>query len=244
MQRIANINARYEAEVAQAQVRETELIAELERYRALLIPIKPGSQSAPIRRVDERAAIVECRNRCARCAIDKSPDGRRPDDRVKAQCLHDICEPAYVEALTRTYVEADVRWVTKQAAVLEPRDLESLLAFSHNQAVSRQIEDQAREIARLQAQTRERLARARQAELAASALQRDSEIASGRAAHRARIEAAAFAARDPAPIAGRPSDLCAAGDPRSMRVGVCRLELPLPDLAVAAPSDRAPVTGQ
>lgn len=246
LQRVASINARYEAETAQAQRRERELASLLEADRALLISIKPGSRSAPVSRVDEREAMVECRKQCDRRGMDDSLDEWRPNDQVKAQCLHEICEPAYVDALTRTYFDADVRWVTNELAASEGTDFESLLAFSHNQALAQHIEEEAHDLAKLQAQTPQRFERDRQAEIAASAQRRDSEIASGRAAHRARIQAASLAARDPGPVAARPSSLCAADavdDERSSRVAVCGSEPALPDSASSARSAQLP-TGE
>ena len=235
-QRVATINARYEAERLQEQEREASLVAALEEHRALLIPIKPGSLSAPVSRVDEREAIVECRSQCDRRGIDESLDGRHPNVRVKTQCLHDLCEPAYVDALTRTYVDADLRWVSGQLAASEGAEREALMTFSHNQAVSRHIEEDTRGLAQLQARASQRLEREHQAELAASARRRDSEIASGRAAHRARVQAAAFAAKDRDPLGAGQSSLCAAGDPRLSSITGCRPEPPRPELAPSPPS--------
>jgi len=241
IQRVASINARYEAERTQAQQREAELTAALEADRRLLAPTKPGSRCTPLHRVDEREAIVECRDQCERRAIDESLDGYL-NEQIRKQCVHEICEPAYVDALTKTYVDADVHWVTSQLAASENADLESLMAFSHNQQVSRHLDDEARGLAKLQAQVRQQLERDRQAEIAASAWRRDQDIASGRAAHRARVQAAAFAARDAAPIDFEQSSLCTEGDPRLSRITGCRVERPLPDLAPtlehAEPRDR------
>jgi hypothetical protein len=239
VQRVASINARYEAETLDEQQREVELAAVLEEHRALLVPIKPGSRSAPVRRVAEREDIVECRKQCERLgdeSLEASSKGQ-----VEAQCVHEICEPAYVDALTKTYVNADSHWVASQLAVSEDAELESLLAFSHNQAVSRRIEDETRGLAQLQAQHRQHLERDRQAEIAVSARLRDSEIASGRAAHRARIQAAAFAARDGGPISAGESSLCTAGDPRLRHVAGCTPEQPLPDRAMASSREQASI---
>ncbi len=230
-QRVASINARYDAERLQDQEREVALVSALEEHRALLIPIKPGSLSAPVSRVDEREAIVECRSRCDRRGIDESLDGKHPNDQVKAQCLHEICEPAYVDALTKTYADADVRWVSSRLAASDGADLEALMTFSHNQAVSRHIEEDTRRLAQLRAHTNQHLEQDRQAEIAASARRRDSEIASGRAAQRARVRAAAFAARERGPISAGQSSLCAAGDPGLGSITGCRSEPPLPELA-------------
>jgi hypothetical protein len=230
VKRVESIEARYEAERVREQERQTALIAALAGYHALLIPIRPGSLSAPVSRVDERDDIVQCRKQCERRAFDKSPERRRPDAKVNAQCLRDTCEPAYVDALARTYVAADVHWVTLERAASEGADLEVLMAFSHNQAIRRRIDDETRNLAQLLAQMRERPERDRRAEIAASARRRDAEITSGRVAHRARLQAAAsaFTAMDRS-TDPRPQSLCAAGDPGLRRAAGCRSALPLPD---------------
>jgi hypothetical protein len=238
--RVASINARYEAELVQEQQHQAVLVAALAADQALLIPIKSGALSGPVSRVDEREAIVECRNHCDHRGVDASLDEIHPNGPITAQCLHDICEPAYVDALTKTYVDADAHWVTNQIAVSEGADLEALMAFSHNQAVARHIEDDRRALAQLQAQTRQRVERERQAEIAASAQRRDLEITSGRAAHRVRVQAAAFAARDRGPISPGPSSLCAAGDPRLSTITGCRSEPALPDVAPPPQTEQPP----
>jgi hypothetical protein len=241
MQRVASINARYEAETAQEQEREHELASVIDRYRALLVPIKPGSLSTPMSHVSERAEIIECRTRCDRRSIDESLDGRHTNDRVKAQCLRDVCEPAYLDALTKTYSGADVRRVTSQRAISEGGELESRLAGAHNRVILQHIEDESRELARLQEQTRRRLEQDRREAIAASAQRRDAEIASGRAVHRARIRAAAFAARDPGPVAAGAPPACVAAEHEQVHGDGCRAELPSPDLGSSAETNPAPV---
>ena len=149
-----------------------------------------------------------------------------------------------MDALTKTYVNADIHWVTSQRALSEGAELESLLAFSHNQAVTRRIEEDTRGLAQLQAQNRQRLERDREAEIAASARRRDAEIASGRAAHRARLQAAAFAARDRGPIGAGELSLCTADDPQLRHVAGCRSEQPPPDRALSSSREQASSGGQ
>jgi hypothetical protein len=230
-QRVAIINARYEAESAQEARRESELVSALEADEALLIPLRLGGLSGPVSRVGDRPDIVECRTQCDRPSADPSVDGIHASGETRTQCLHDICDPAYTDALTRTYVEADVRWVGGQLAAREHADLESLMAFSHDRVVSRRIEDDRRRLAEAQAQARHHLAQVRQAEIAASARRRDLEIASARATHGAGVQAAAFAAKDVGSLSADQPSVCAAGDARLNRIIGCRLELPLPELA-------------
>jgi hypothetical protein len=67
-------------------------------------------------------------------------------------------------------------------------DIESLLTRSHNQAVLHSIEEQTARIARARDQARQRLELARENEIRASTRLRDAEVASSRAAHRARLK--------------------------------------------------------
>jgi hypothetical protein len=269
--RVASINARYEAERAEDERRQVELVAMLESHEAMLIPVgplgrlgqagqltplaalgplgplRPAPLSGPVSRVDERDDIVECRDHCERRGIDDAVDGWHTDDKLRTQCLHQICEPAYADALTKTYADADLHWVMSQLARSDGADIEALMALSHNQAVSHHIEDERRELAQLRARAGERRERERQAEIAASAQRRDAEVSSERSAHRARIQAAAFAARDGDPINARPSSVCAAGDDQLSRITGCRSELPVTDPGPALPpslaAERPPTAG-
>ncbi|HEU4732386.1 MAG TPA: hypothetical protein VFT22_31040 [Kofleriaceae bacterium] len=113
--------------------------------------------------------------------------------------------------------------MTRELGRTELADLESLLAFSHNQAILQRIAEETHRLAEQRARTLERIERAREAELAASARQRDAQIASGRVAHRARILAAAraFDASSRGPLA--PSDFQNLGVPQiapALGVGV------------------------
>lgn len=181
VKRVVDINARYDAESRRQQDWIASNIAALDRLKASVIAIAPGSSSTPIHRVDERDDIVACRSEC-----------------TGAPCMREICQPAYADALVKTYASADLTWVTHQLSASTDADLEALLAFSHNQAVLRAIDAQVSSLAQLQDQARRRLEQEREREIRASIQQRDAEIVSGRAARRARVKAAAdaFAATD------------------------------------------------
>lgn len=224
VQRVERITAHYDAERRLEDERAAALLAALERYRARLIPIQPGTASTPVMRVGERFDILECRTQCDRRGLDESLDGVHRDEPSRAQCLRDICEPAYADALARTYSEADLHRVTREHGRPPHPDLESLLALSHNQAILAHIDEETRRISELHAQTLERLERERRAELATSARQRDAEIASGRAEHRARVLGAAhaFDASRRGPLATRPPCPCSPADPHAGSAIACR----------------------
>jgi hypothetical protein len=191
IQRVSSINARYDAALEREREHHAALVAELDRRRALVVPVASDAGGAPVNRVDQRADIVECRTMC----------GAKPGDPTElsrarshmAQCLRDICLPSYVDALVKTYVHADAASATNQLALSSSADLETLLARSHNQALLAEIERQAAVLAQRHARARGNLEQQRQRELQTSMRQRDTEIATSRAARRARVKAAADA---------------------------------------------------
>jgi hypothetical protein len=245
-QRVADIDTRYQAEHLREQEHLAALALALVGERALLIPIEPiepiesGSSSSPVIRVDARDDIMECRRRCDQRTAEVAINGSGLGNQVRAQCLHASCEQAYLDALTETYFEADVPRIISQQVEPEATDLEAVLALAHNRAVQRRIDEKTRNLA----QIRQRLEEERQAEIAESARRRDLEIASGRAAHRARVQAAAhaFAATDRGPAGTRPLALCAAGDPGLRRVAGC-LAAPLVHDEVSAPNTEQTIVG-
>ena len=64
-QRVSRINARYDAGLEREHQHNISAVTELDRRRMFVIPVKPEAAHAPVNRVDERADIVECRQRCA-----------------------------------------------------------------------------------------------------------------------------------------------------------------------------------
>jgi hypothetical protein len=222
LQRVARINARYEAERRREDEQYATLASALDKFRMQLVPTKPGS-SVPVSRINERRDIVECRTRCVRAEAEPPASS---DEAAQARCLHEVCRPAYVDALTKTYFDADVAWVTDQLSASDDADvdLEALLAFSHNQEVLRYIAAQAKVIEQLRARAHDRLDADHQGEVHASDQQRTSEIASGRAIRRARLRAAAYAftAMDRGPISARQPCVGATVDQLLSRVGECR----------------------
>lgn len=180
VQRVVDINARYDAESRRQDAWYASSVVALDQLRSFVIPLGTESPYAPLHRVDERDDLVECRHLCA---------GR--SEPLAAQCIRDVCQPAYADALIKTYFDADMAWVTDQLAGSPDSDLESLLAFSHNQAVQQQIDARAAAIAQLQDQARSRLELERQNEIRTSTRQRDADVAHAHAAHRARVKAAA-----------------------------------------------------
>ena len=194
-QRVANINARYEAERRRQHEHYVMLRAEIGERRSQLVPIKPGSTSEPVRRVDERADLVECRQRCGSGAL-ADPFHRKP--RAPARCQLEACRASYVDALTRTYFAADISWVESQLAS-KPRseggadgDVESLLARSHNQTLAREIDEQLAYLELVQARIQRTIELARDNEIRASRQQRDAELSSRRARVRAAADASAL----------------------------------------------------
>lgn len=176
VQRVVDIHARYDAVAHRLDDWYASSIAALAQLRATVIAIAPGSSHAPVRRIEDRPDLVECRRQCA-----------------GAQCLRDICQPAYADALIKTYFHADETWVTQQLLASTHTDVESVLAFAHNQALQRTVDQQATTIEQHQRDARHRLDRARETEIRASLQRRDTDIASGRAARRARVKAKAEA---------------------------------------------------
>lgn len=193
LQRVAQIHARYEGAIQREHQHYLSRLAELESRRAFVIPVipaRPETMSAPLHRIDQRDDIVECRRRCAsRRHRDADPSPTRSQ---AVPCVRDICQ-SYIDALVETYAAADFAWVIGQLASTADTDIESLLALSHNQSLAASIDEQAKELARRQAQTRSHLEQQRGRELSASAQLRDSEIATARQARRARVKAAADA---------------------------------------------------
>jgi hypothetical protein len=191
-QRVSHINARYDAAVEREHQHYISLVTDLDKLRASLIPVTPGSGHAPVDPVDGRADIVECRRRCAglRPSIPTAP---RAQAQTPAQCLRDVCQPAYADALVRTYFQADFAWATSQLASSSDAELESLLALSHNQSLLADIEQQATALAQRHASARNHIEQQRQHALRQSQQLRASEIDAGRAARRARVKAAADA---------------------------------------------------
>ena len=172
--RILDINARYADELRRQEASHAANLATLDELRGSLIPIEPGSSSMPLLRVARRADILECRSQ-----------------RAKAPGARDLCQVLYVDALLRTYDKADMAWVTRELAIAPSTDIEALLAQSHNEAVLHSLDEQAASIAHARDQAHRRLELARENEIRASTRLRDAEIASGRAAHRARVKAVA-----------------------------------------------------
>lgn len=189
-QRVASIDARYAVLLEREREQYRALVAEIDRRRALVVAVKPGADHAPVFRVDERPEIARCREFCQR-----------------SECLRNVCQLSYVDALLKTYYHADFAWVTSQVATSSRSDLESLLAFSHNQSLIAEIDQQAAILEQRHAQTRAHLDQQHQRELRASVQLRDAEIAAGRAARRERVKAAAdaFSAQDHASAPSAPS---------------------------------------
>jgi hypothetical protein len=195
-QRVANINARYEAERRQQHEHYVMLRTQITERRSQLIPVKPGSTSEPVRRVDERADLVACRQRCGSAAL-ADPFHRKPRA-APARCQLETCQASYVDALTRTYFAADMSWVESQLAS-KPKperdadaDVEALLTRSHNQALAREIDEQLAYVELVQARIQRTIELARESEIQASRQQRDAELSSRRARVRAAADASAL----------------------------------------------------
>lgn len=232
-QRVSYINARYDAAVEREHQHYISLATDLDKRRASVIPVKPESGHTPVNPVDGRADIVECRRLCAsqRPVVIIDPRART---QTAAQCLRDICGPAYADAVVKTYFHADVTWVTTQLAASSGAALESLLAFSHNQSLLADVEQQATVLAQRHARARNHIEQQRQRELQASQQLRASEIEAGRAARRARVKAAAdaFAAE-----ARGPSLTTATSHPRA---GTSMLPSDAADTLDCAPESSCP----
>lgn len=123
-------------------------------------------------------------------------------------------------------------------------ELEARLVSSHTRQALRSIDEQVRALAQHQAQARDRLDAERQGELQASAQQRTSEIASGRAARRARLQAAhAFTAPEPGPIRARQPCVGATGAQLLSRVGACRVAPWVPGRVSSSSHSAQPSSG-
>jgi len=248
LQRVASINARYAAESQRIDDQYASFVVALDKARREdLIPMTPGSD-APVSRVDEREDIVLCRRQCEHDA----PAGpfERLNEPANAACLREVCRPAYLDALRTTYSRADVTWVASQRSLSsDPEsdaEFESLMARSHNREVRRTLDEQARTLVRQRAQAERRLAQAYQGEIRASEQQRTSEITSGRAVRRARLqaEADAFTARGQGSISARQRCVGAIDDQLLSRVGDCPLGAGLPGGAASLQSSQPPEGGQ
>lgn len=219
IQRVSTINERYDAALERERAHHATLVAALGERRALVIPVVPESGGAPVNRVDQRAGIVECRTMCGAKPGEPADPARGRSH--TAQCLRDICLLSYVDALVKTYVHADAAWVMNELSLSSGADLESLLAHSHNQAVLADIERQVHILAQRHARARSHLEQQRQRELQASMRQRDTEIAVGRAARRARVRAAAdaFAAEAAGQPGAAPASASRATEPPDRGAG-------------------------
>ncbi len=218
LQRVASINARYAAEGQRVDEQYAFSVAALDE-RADLIPMTPGS-GAPVSRIDEREEMVLC------------------------------CLPAYLDTLLKTYVRADVTWVASQRSVSNDAEgdaeREARMARSHNQEVRRALDAQIRALAQQRAEAQGRLARERQHQIQASEQQRTSEIASGRAVRRARLQAAADASTPmgQGSISARQHGVAAIDDQLLSRVGGCSTGVWLPGRAASSHSSKSPGAGQ
>jgi hypothetical protein len=189
LQRVSRIHARYDAALERERAQQAVVLAELDRRRALVIPLDPDAAGGPVHRVDRRDGIVACRAMCG-----AMPSAVADPARARtARCLRDICLPAYVDALAKTYAHADIASVATQLSLSIDADLESVLARANNQTVLADIDRQAAALAQHHTRSRDRIEQQRRHDLRASTLQREAEIAAGRAARRARVKAAADA---------------------------------------------------
>jgi len=224
LQRVASIHARYVAERQRVDEQYASLVAALDEQRADLIPMAPGSD-APVSRIDDREEIVRCRSQCEHRAVAGPCEGS--SEPAKAACLHEVCRPAHLDALLKTYFRADLAWATSQRSVSNDAkgdaELEALMARSHNREVRRTLDEQIKALAQQRAQVQSRLARDRQGEIRASEQQRTSEIAAGRAVRRARLQAAADASppMGQGSISARQLGVAAIDDQLLSRVGSC-----------------------
>lgn len=191
-QRVSNINARYDAAVEREHQHYISFVTDLGKRRASVIPVKVESGHAPVNPVDGRADIVTCRQSCASLRP-AGPADPRVQTQTVVQCLRDTCEPAYADAVVKTYFRADLTWVASQLASSSGADLEALLAFSHNQSLLADIEQQATVLAQRHTRARDHIEQQRRRALQESQQLRASEIEAGRAARRARVKAAADA---------------------------------------------------
>src|SRR5512140_1163835 len=137
LQRVASIHARYAAESQRVDDQYASFKVALDKVRMEdLIPMTPGSD-APVRRVGEREDIVRCRRQCEY----RAPTGlfERVNEPAQATCLRELCGPAYLDALRKTYFRADLTWVASQrsrsSAPESDAELEVLMARSHNREV-------------------------------------------------------------------------------------------------------------
>lgn len=169
IQRVANINARYEAARRHEDEQYALLVTSLDQFRRYLLPVKLDSQPPP-RRGDDRGNLIALRD----------------------QCLRDVCQPGYVDMLIKTYAGADAPGRTSQLSSSQG-ELASQIAVLHNQEVLRTIDERTRRLEQQRAQVHRRLEAQRRDHIQASEQQRSSEIASGRALRRARLQAAAHA---------------------------------------------------
>lgn len=243
LQRVASIHARYVAESQRVDEQYASLVAALDKQRVDLIPMAPGSD-APVSRIDEREEFVLCRSRCEHRAL--AGPFERPNEPAKAACLREVCRPAYLDALRKTYFRADVTWVTSQRSVSNDAagdaELEARMARSHNREVRRTFDEQIKALAKQRAQVQGRLARERQGEIQASEQQRTSEIAAGRAVRRARLQAAADASppMGQGSISARQLGVTAIDDQLLSRVGGCPTGAWLPARAASSHSSQPP----
>jgi len=243
LQRVAIIHARYAAEGQSVDQQYESYLAALDKLRMELIAMTPG-MDVPVSPIVDREDLVLCRRQCEQ----EAPAGpfERQSEPAKAECVREACRPAYLDALRKTYFRANVTWVMSQPPGAGDADLEALMARSHNREVRRTLDEQTRALAQQLAQAQRRLAQAYQDEIRASEQQRTSEIASGRAVRRARLEAAAdaFTAMGQGPISARQRCVGAIDDQLLSRVGDCSLEAWLPGGAASLQSSQPPGADQ
>jgi hypothetical protein len=197
--RVGSINKQHYAESKALEARYDELLRSFDDFRKFLIPVEDGGNYAPVSRVSARAEIAACSKTCG----EYFPPSLDPDGKAKAECLKTICQKLYIDAVLATYYRADVSWVTEQLSTYEKGDMESLLAFSHNQSILGYVDEQRRAVEDMRAQARLHLAEKRRNELNSSWQQRESEVAVGYNAHRSRMMAVASALSSLGSAAGR-----------------------------------------
>jgi hypothetical protein len=219
--RVAEINARYDAELSDQLTRRRDQLAKVDELRAYLVPVKRDAGYAPEEPVSERPemrAIVEhCRELSEQLA---AQPGARDVDTLRGECLDIVFDKAYLPALHATYYEADFDDVLATYGTTRDADLEALLAYSHNASVLRRITAMKDEI---RANTQRRLARIerwRAADIRGSELARDLAIDQAEAEN-ARALAAIGAGLQAASQAARPVPPTTTYAPTTTQTSAC-----------------------
>jgi len=193
--RVHQINAEQDRRRAEVLKDAQELLELIYQRRKYLAPVKPGSQSSPLTRIDTRPEMEKFRALCASydghieqaIALGQDPSAlKQGKDDCEAKYYREI----YVPLLVSTYYKADAQWAIRTYLENPERyDIEALFLYSHNKAISQEIDRDVAQVVALRDWRLQRIESWRLEEISYSAAERDREVSLAREEHRRRMQA-------------------------------------------------------